>query len=61
MLPYHRDTTLSTGPKNREYYTGTFAIPAFTFEFNDVNNPEEKKYKLTTEPIDIRIDFYSYK
>jgi hypothetical protein len=37
------------------FLSGTFAIPAFTFEFHDVNNPEEKKYELTTEPVDIEV------
>ncbi len=37
------------------FLSGTFAIPAFTFEFYDVNNPEEKKYELTTEPFDIEV------
>ena len=37
------------------FLSGTFAIPAFTFEFYDVNSPEENKYELTTEPIDIEV------
>jgi len=37
------------------FLSGTFAIPDFTFKFNDVNNPKEKKYELTTEPIDIEV------
>jgi len=37
------------------FLSGTFPIPAFTFEFHDVNNPEENKYELTTEPIDIDV------
>jgi len=37
------------------FLSGTFPIPAFTFKFADVNNPEEKKYELTTEPIDIEV------
>lgn len=37
------------------FLSGTFPIPAFTFEFHDVNNPEEKKYELTTEPFDIEV------
>ena len=37
------------------FLSGTFPIPAFLFEFYDVNNPEEKKYELTTEQIDIEI------
>ena len=37
------------------FLSGTYPIPAFTFEFHDVNNPEEKKYELTTEPLDIEV------
>jgi len=37
------------------FLSGTYPIPAFTFEFYDVNNPEENKYELTTEPIDIEV------
>ncbi len=37
------------------FLSGTFAIPAFTFQFTDVNNPEEKTYELATEPIDIEV------
>ena len=37
------------------FLSGSYAIPAFTFEFSDVNGVEEKKYELTTEPIDIEV------
>jgi hypothetical protein len=37
------------------FLSGTYSIPAFTFEFHDVNSPENKKYELTTEPIDIEV------
>lgn len=37
------------------FLSGTFAMPAFTFDFYDVNNPDEKKYRLDTEPIDIEV------
>ncbi|MCK4936714.1 MAG: hypothetical protein KAR84_07655, partial [Elusimicrobiales bacterium] len=37
------------------FLSGTFPVPAFTFQFADVNSPEEKKYELTTEPIDIEV------
>ena len=37
------------------FLSGKCAIPAFKFEFHDVNSPEEKKYELTTEPIDIEV------
>ena len=37
------------------FLSGKYPIPAFTFEFFDINSPEEKKYELTTEPIDIEV------
>ncbi len=38
------------------FLSGTYAIPAFTFEFYDINSPaEEKRHELTTEPIDIEV------
>ncbi|HUW18199.1 MAG TPA: hypothetical protein VMW16_02760 [Sedimentisphaerales bacterium] len=37
------------------FLSGNYAMPAFTFEFHDVNSPQEKKYELTTEPIDIEV------
>lgn len=37
------------------FLSGTYSIPAFTFEFHDVNSPEDKKYELTTEPFDIEV------
>lgn len=37
------------------FLSGTYSIPAFTFEFHDVNSPEEKKYELTTEPFDVEV------
>lgn len=37
------------------FLSGTFALPAFTFQFYDVNSPEENTYELTTEPIDIEV------
>jgi len=37
------------------FLSGKFPIPAFTFEFCDVNSPEDKEYELTTEPIDIEV------
>ena len=37
------------------FLSGTYAIPAFTFEFYDMNSPEEKKHELTTEPVDIEV------
>jgi len=37
------------------FLSGSYAIPAFIFEFSDTNGIEEKKYELTTEPIDIEV------
>jgi len=37
------------------FLSGTYPIPAITFEFHDSNSPEDKKYELTTEPIDIEV------
>lgn len=37
------------------FLSGNFPIPAFTFEFYDVNSVEDKKYELATEPIDIEV------
>ena len=37
------------------FLSGSYSIPAFTFEFSDTNDVEEKKYELTTEPIDIEV------
>jgi len=36
------------------FLSGTFQIPAFTFEFYDVNSPDNK-HKLITEPIDVEV------
>ena len=37
------------------FLSGKFAIPAFTFEFRDVNEQTNKIYELTTEPVDIEV------
>ena len=37
------------------FLSGKFAIPAFTFEFHDVNGRENKTYQLETEPVDIEV------
>lgn len=37
------------------FLSGSFSIPAFTFEFYDANSVEDKRYELTTEPIDIEV------
>jgi hypothetical protein len=41
--------------KLEPFLSGTFQIPAFKFEFYDVNSPDDKKYEITTEPIDIEV------
>lgn len=49
--------------KLEPFLSGTFQIPAFTFEFysldfardRDVNSPDDKKHEITTEPIDIEV------
>ncbi len=41
--------------KLEPFLSGTFQIPAFTFEFYDVNAPDDKKYEITTEPVDIEV------
>ena len=37
------------------FLSGTYPIPGFTFEFYDVNEPDEKRHELVTEPIDIEV------
>jgi hypothetical protein len=37
------------------FLSGNYQIPAFTFEFSDANSLADKKYALTTEPIDIEV------
>ncbi len=37
------------------FLSGEFAIPAFTFEFRDVNQPDGETYELVTEPIDVEV------
>jgi len=37
------------------FLSGTYALPAFTFEFHDVGGPEDNRHELTTEPIDIEV------
>lgn len=41
--------------KLEPFLSGTFQIPAFKFEFYDVNSPDDKKYEITTEPIGIEV------
>ncbi|MBN2211498.1 MAG: hypothetical protein JW709_08905 [Sedimentisphaerales bacterium] len=37
------------------FLSGTFSLPAFTFEFHGVNDSNEQKHELTTEPFDIEV------
>jgi len=37
------------------FLSGNYQLPAFTFQFSDANSLAEKKYTLTTEPIDIEV------
>jgi hypothetical protein len=37
------------------FLSGNYEIPAFTFEFHDVNSVEDKKYELSTEPIQVEV------
>ena len=37
------------------FLSGSFEIPAFTFEFYDANSPEDDKHELATEAIDIEV------
>lgn len=37
------------------FLLGEYEVPAFTFEFYDVNNVQEKKYELSSEPIEVEV------
>ncbi|MHC4475650.1 MAG: BatD family protein [Planctomycetota bacterium] len=37
------------------FLSGTYQIPSFTFDFHDVNDPENKKHELITDAIDIEV------
>jgi len=41
--------------KLEPFLSGSYSLPAFTFEFYDVNSPKANKHELTTEPIDIEV------
>jgi hypothetical protein len=41
--------------KLEPFLSGTYALPAFTFEFYDVNSPQNNKYELTTGPVEIEV------
>lgn len=37
------------------FLSGKYEVPSFTFEFYDVNNVQEKKYELSSEPIEVEV------
>ncbi len=37
------------------FLSGKYEVPAFTFEFYDVNSVEDKKYELSSEPIEVEV------
>ena len=37
------------------FLSGNFQIPDFTFEFYDVNSPQENRHKLSSDPIDVEV------
>jgi len=37
------------------FLSGKYEVPAFTFEFYDVNDVEDKKYELSSEPIEVEV------
>jgi hypothetical protein len=37
------------------FLSGKYEVPAFTFEFYDVNSVEDKKYELSSEPVEIEV------
>jgi hypothetical protein len=37
------------------FLSGKYELPPFTFEFYDVNNPQDKTYQLATEPIEVEV------
>ena len=37
------------------FLSGQYEVPAFTFEFSDVNNVQDKNYELSSEPIEIEV------
>jgi hypothetical protein len=41
--------------KLEPFLSGSFELPAFTFDFYDVNNLAENKYQLATEPVKIEV------
>ncbi|MCP4610302.1 MAG: protein BatD [Planctomycetes bacterium] len=37
------------------FLSGKYEVPAFTFEFYDVNSVEDKKYELSSEPLEVEV------
>ena len=37
------------------FLSGKYEIPVFTFEFYDVNSVEDKKYELSSEPVEVEV------
>lgn len=37
------------------FLSGKYKVPAFTFEFYDVNSVEDKKYELSSEPVEVEV------
>lgn len=37
------------------FVSGKYEVPAFTFEFYDVNSVEDKKYELSSEPVEVEV------
>ncbi|MHC4725708.1 MAG: hypothetical protein ACYS17_00625 [Planctomycetota bacterium] len=37
------------------FLSGKYEVPAFTFEFHDVNSLDDKKYELSSEPIEVEV------
>jgi hypothetical protein len=37
------------------FLSGKYEVPAFTFEFYDVNSVDDKKYELSSEPVEIEV------
>ena len=37
------------------FLSGKYEVPSFTFEFYDVNNVDDKKYELSSEPVEVEV------
>jgi len=42
------------------FLSGKYEMPAFTFEFYDVNSVEDKKYELSSEPVEVEVSHRRY-